>query len=165
MTFNLLTQINESAKIEQKHVDLVTDAVKNTFGDQAAATIVECETAWDNGKDISDNESLQEARMTAAQGRSTESDWLQTMKDDEQKKDNKLGINQTAIPKNGDAVILQGGIGQVVEVDPKSKQVIIKNKAGQEKGFNFADLAGPREVQGKKAWALKELPPAWKSAR
>lgn len=157
MAFELITQINESANDEQNYINLVESTIKELFGDDAAGSVTECQVAWDAAEDADRKDTVKES--SAAMGRAAERDWLQQVSDEtaekKELKNRKLGIKSQGEPEAGQFVIMQGGVGKIVAIDKPSKQVIIQNKAGKEKVFKYTDLAGPKEVKGKKAWALK----------
>jgi len=160
MAYELLTSLNESVRENEEYEKIVESVILEFFGDQAASTPEECAAAWERAKEaVRDPEPLEEQGENAAMARAGERDWVrqaaQDSTDREDVKNRTLGIKATGVPAEGNPVIMQGGVGQVVAVDAQDKQVIVRGKDGQEKVFKFSDLAGPKEVNGKLAWALK----------
>ena len=158
MAFKLLTNLNESVKAELEHQALLEDFTSELFGDMAAASYDDYAAAWDRAKDaVRDPEAIEEAQ--AALDRAGERDWVQQTSDAAREKkratNRTLGIKEEGDPEKGDIVVLgAAGLGQIVDVDGPSEQVIIRNKAGEEKVVKMSMLLGPKTVNGKKSWAL-----------
>ncbi len=158
MKLNFLQSINESANEEAAHLALLEQTITDVFGDQAIASVADHKVMWTAAKDSTTT--ISEA-STASMSRAGERDWIQdaTARQDEKKalKDKALGIKPKTdhMPSKGDMVALASGIGKIVDTDEKTKQVIIQDKAGNEKVFPMAQLVGPKTVQGKQAWALR----------
>ena len=66
-----------------------------------------------------------------------------------------LGIKVKGDPTTGHIVVMQGGLGKIVAVQPEDRKVIIQNKAGDEKVFDFDQLVNPKKINNKTTWALK----------
>lgn len=165
MAYELLTNLNESVRENEEYQALVESVICEFFGDQAASTPEECAALWDAAKDAvrSEQQQLTEQPESAAMARAGERDWVQqAAADSDQRQDDKnrtLGIKPKGVPEEGHMVVMQGGVGRIVAVDTVDKQVIIQNKQGQEKVFKMDQLLGPKNVNGKMAWALQGATP------
>ena len=162
MAYKLLTNLNESVRENEEYQALVESVICEFFGDQAASTPEECAALWDAAKDAvrsEQQEPLTEQGENAAMARAGERDWVQqASKDSDERQDNKnrtLGIKPKGAPEEGQLVVMQGGVGRIVAIDAVDKQVIVQNKQGQEKVFKMDQLVGPKNVNGKLAWALR----------
>jgi hypothetical protein len=164
MAFKLLETLNESVRENEEYQALVESVICEFFGDQAASTPEECAALWDAAKDAvrSEQGTLTEVE-NAAMARAGERDWVkQAAADSTERQDNKdrtLGIKKKGQPEEGHLVVMQGGVGRIVAVDAVDKAVIIQNKQGQEKVFKMDQLLGPKNVNGKMAWALQGTTP------
>jgi hypothetical protein len=160
MAFELLGNLNESVREKEEYQALVESTILEFFGDTAAATPEECEALWAAAKDAV--RKIDEVER-AAMARAGEREWMQQAAADsadrQETKDRALGLKKRGAPEEGHMVVMQGGVGRIVAVDTQDNQVIIQNKQGQEKVFKFDQLLGPKNVNGKMAWALKGATP------
>ena len=144
--FELFNGINEDAKEVEEITQLIEQIRTDLFGD---VTPVSQET-WDNAEDADRN--ITEAGG-AAMARAGERDWVRDMAARGAKEkgasysEKGLGIKEKGTPKAGERVMLPKGIGTIVDIDAKSKQVIIRSQQGQEKVFKMDALAGPKVVK------------------
>lgn len=162
MAYKLLTNLNKSVQEKEEYEALVESVICEFFGDTAASTPEECEALWAAATDA-DLTEMNNRGENAAMARAGEREWMQQAAQDSDEraeaKNRTLGIKAKGEPETGHFVVMQGGVGKIVAVDTVDKQVIIQNKQGQEKVFKMDQLLGPKNVNGKLAWALQGSTP------
>ena len=155
MAYTLLTDLNKIAKEEDEYKTLYETVMSDFFGCDLE-DLEKMAELWVNAEEPKELTDLSEAE--AAMGRRAEREWMQQAADASQKEEEpstSLGIKSNRVPKVGNMVVLGNGVGYIAGVEPTDELVSIKdNRSGQEKVFKFANLAGPKMVNGEMAWKL-----------
>jgi len=156
MSYNLLTDLNQIAKEEDEYKALYETVMSDFFGCDLE-DLEKMAKLWTNAKEPKEPTDLSEAER-ASMGRASDREWAQQAAAEaraEEEPSTSLGIKSNRVPKVGNMVAIGTGMGTIAGVEPTDELVSIKdNRTGQEKVFKFANLAGPKMVNGKMAWKL-----------
>jgi len=157
MSYNLLTDLNKIAKEEDEYKILYETTICDLF-ECDIEDLEKMAELWEAAKESKESTELTEQVGRASQDRAGEREWVeQAAAEAQAKKDpsTSLGIQSDRVPEVGNMVALGHGMGTIVGVEPTDELVSIKDtRTGQEKVFKFANLAGPKMVNGKMAWKL-----------
>lgn len=163
MRYDLLSQVNESARADDEYVQLVERAIDILGFDRNE--VICTESDLEKFLVRVSGRKLLEQREGAAMARAGEREWLADLareretKDTEYQQPKKLGIpRETAKPAEGQRIVLpgRGGIGSIVALDLQHNQVMIRDKAGREFVVKMDELVGPKMVGKDATWMLKQ---------
>ncbi len=159
MAYTLLTDLNKIAKEEDEYKTLYETVICDMF----KCDLEDLETManlWANAEEPKEPIDLIEQGERASVARAGEKEWLQQATADSQEDEpsTSLGIQSNRAPKVGNMVAIgDNSFGHIVGVEPVDQKVIIKDKrSGQERVFKFAELGGPKMVNGQMAWRLNQ---------
>lgn len=173
MSYELLSQVNESADEIRDYERMVNETIDYLEFDRKEVVCTEAE--YEKFLRRVDHRKLMEADFgdeRASTARAGEQQWMQDLAQKHQARQSqgaeygqrKLGLGgqqgqqqQGVTPQKGQRIVLpgQGGIGYVVATDPQSGKVMIRDKAGREFIVQHNELVGPKTVGQSATWMLK----------